>query len=100
MLDTCSQGTFTTINLMEQLNISGIQTSINMKTLIGHQKESSYIVEHSVLPPPLFLQGGLENFEAFFKSVGLVVFYFLGGGPEPEGGIVFSRGGGRLSIFN
>ena len=30
---------------MEQLNISGIQTSINSKTLIGHQKKSSCIVE-------------------------------------------------------
>ena len=45
MLDTCSQGTFTTTNLMEQLNISGIETSINVKTLIGHQKESSGMVE-------------------------------------------------------
>ena len=36
MLDTFSQDTFTTTNLMEQLNISGIQTSINIKTLIGH----------------------------------------------------------------
>ena len=44
MLDTCIQDTFTTTKLMEQLNISGIQTSINIKT-IGHQKESSYIVE-------------------------------------------------------
>ena len=45
MLDTCSQGTFITTSLMEQLNISGIQTFINIKTLIGHQKEFSYIVE-------------------------------------------------------
>ena len=45
MLDTFSQGTFTTTNLMEQLNISGIETSINVKTLIGHQKESSGMVE-------------------------------------------------------
>ena len=44
MLNTCSQGTFITTSLMEQLNISGIQTFINIKTLIGHQKES-YIVE-------------------------------------------------------
>ena len=40
MLNTCSQGTFITTSLMEQLNISGIQTFINIKTLIGHQKES------------------------------------------------------------
>ena len=41
MLDTCSQATVKTISLMEQLNISGIQTYINIKRLIGHQKESS-----------------------------------------------------------
>ena len=45
MLDTCSQDTFITTSLMEQLNISGIQTFINIKTLIGNQKESSYIVD-------------------------------------------------------
>ena len=45
MLDTCSQGTFITTSLMEQLNISGIQTFINIKTLIGNQKESLYIVD-------------------------------------------------------
>ena len=45
MLDTCSQGTFITTSLMKQLNISGIQTFINIKMLTGHQKESLYIVE-------------------------------------------------------
>ena len=45
MLGTCGQCTVMTASLMEQLNISGIQTFINIKTLIGHQKESSYIVE-------------------------------------------------------
>ena len=45
MLHTSSQSTFTTTNLMEQLNISGIQTSINIITLIGHQKESLYTSE-------------------------------------------------------
>ena len=45
MLDTCSQSTFITTSLMEQLNVSGIQTFINIKTIIGHQKESSYTVE-------------------------------------------------------
>ena len=45
MLDTCSQGTFITNSLMEQLNVPGIQTFINIKTITGHQKESSYIVE-------------------------------------------------------
>ena len=45
MLDTCSQGTFITTSLMEQLNIFGIQTFINIKILVVYQKESSYIVE-------------------------------------------------------
>ena len=43
MLDTCSQGTFIITSLMKQLNISGIQTFINIKTLTGHRKESSDI---------------------------------------------------------
>ena len=42
ILDTCSQDTFITISLMEQLNMSGVQTFINIKMLISHQKESLY----------------------------------------------------------
>ena len=45
MLDACSQGTFITQNLMEQLSIKGIPTSVKIKTLIGHQTESSEIVK-------------------------------------------------------
>ena len=45
LLDTCNEGTFINNSLMEQLNISGMRTFINIKTLIGHQKESSYIIE-------------------------------------------------------
>ena len=45
MLHTYSQGTFTGNNLMAQLNICGIQTPINIKILIGYQKESSFMVE-------------------------------------------------------
>ena len=45
MLDTCSQGTFATENLMIQLNINGIQTSIGIRTLIGHQKQSPYLLD-------------------------------------------------------
>ena len=44
-LDSCNQENFITSNLMKQLYISGIKTSINIKTLIGHQKQSSYLVE-------------------------------------------------------
>ena len=45
VLNTCSQGTFITTGWMGQLKTSGMQTFIDIKTLIGHQKESSYIVE-------------------------------------------------------
>ena len=45
MLDTCSQGTFATENLMNQLNINGIRTTIGIRTLIGHQKQSSYLLD-------------------------------------------------------
>ena len=45
MLDTCSQGTFLTQSLMEQLSIKGTPTSVKIKTLIGHQTESSEIVK-------------------------------------------------------
>ena len=48
---------------------------------------------YSVLSP--LSAGGPEDFEAFFKRVGLAPCYFLGGeggGAEPQGGMVFSRG--------
>ena len=45
ILDACSQGTFITQNLMEQLSIKGIPTSVKIKTLIGNQTESSEIVK-------------------------------------------------------
>ena len=41
MLDTCSQGTFVTQSLMEQLSIESIPRFVKIKTLIGHQTESS-----------------------------------------------------------
>ena len=34
-----------TENLMDQLNINGIQKSIDIRTLIGHQKQSSYLLD-------------------------------------------------------
>ena len=45
MLDTCSQGRFVTKSFMEQLSIKCIPTSVKIKTLIGHQTESSEIVK-------------------------------------------------------
>ena len=48
MLDTCSQRNFATENLISQSNINGIQTSIDIKTQIGHQ--SSYPIYWMVNP--------------------------------------------------
>ena len=45
MLDTCSQGTFATENLKNQLNIDDIQTSIGTRTPIRHQKQSSDLLD-------------------------------------------------------
>ena len=45
MLDTFSQGTFATENLMNRLDINGLRTSIGIRTLIGHQKQSSYLLD-------------------------------------------------------
>ena len=45
MLDNCSQGTFVTENLMNQLDINGIRTSTGIRTLIEHQKQASYLLD-------------------------------------------------------
>ena len=42
MLDTCSQGTFATENLMNQLDINDIQTSFGIGTLIGHKSSHPF----------------------------------------------------------
>ena len=34
-----------TENLMNQLNVNGIRTTIGIRTLIGHQKQSSYLLD-------------------------------------------------------
>ena len=41
LLNTCSQGTFVTEDLISKLAVSGVKTSINIKTLNGNQKQSS-----------------------------------------------------------
>ena len=43
LLDTCSQGTFVTEDLISKLGVSGVKTSINIKTLNGNQKQSSSV---------------------------------------------------------
>ena len=45
MLDNCSQGTFARENLLNQLDINGIRTSTGIRTLTGHQKQSSYLLD-------------------------------------------------------
>ena len=36
LLDTCSQGAFVTEDLISKLGVSGVKTSINIKTLNGN----------------------------------------------------------------
>ena len=45
MLDTCSQRTFATENLMNQLDINVTGTTIAIRSLIGYQKQSSYLLD-------------------------------------------------------
>ena len=45
MLDTCCQGTFATENLMNQLDMNSIRTSIGIRTLIGNREQSSYLLD-------------------------------------------------------
>ena len=42
---TCSQGTFAAVNLMNQIDINGIQTLIGIRTLIVYQKQLSYMLD-------------------------------------------------------
>lgn len=43
VLDTCSQGMFTTEDLIKKLNSLGTKTSINIKNLTRHERQSSHI---------------------------------------------------------
>ena len=45
LLDTCSQGTFVTDDLLKKLGLSGVRTSINIKTLNGDKKVKSSLIE-------------------------------------------------------
>ena len=45
MLDTCCQGTFATENLMNQLDMNSIRTSVGIRTLIGNREQSSYLLD-------------------------------------------------------
>ena len=45
LLDSCSQGTFVTERILKELDVTGVKTSINIKTLNGKQKVSSTLVD-------------------------------------------------------
>ena len=45
LLDSCSQGTFATDDLLQRLNISGVETSISIKTLNGNQNVKSQLTD-------------------------------------------------------
>ena len=45
LLDSCSQGTFVTEQILKELDVIGVKTSINIKTLNGNQKVSSTLVD-------------------------------------------------------
>ena len=45
LLDTCSQGTFVTDNLLKKLGLSGVRTPINIKTLNGNKKVTTSLIE-------------------------------------------------------
>ena len=45
MLDPCSQGTFSTNKLVNDLGIEGTRTSINIKTLNGQERQSTHILD-------------------------------------------------------
>ena len=44
-LDTCSQGTFVTDNLLKKLGLSGFRTSVNIKILNGNKKVTLSLIE-------------------------------------------------------
>ena len=45
LLDSCSQGTFVTEQILKELDVTGVKTLINIKTLNGNQKVSSILVD-------------------------------------------------------
>ena len=45
MLDNCSQGSFSHDNLVKELGVHGMKTTLNLKTLHGKKRESTMVVE-------------------------------------------------------
>ena len=55
LLDTCSQGTFVTEDLISKLGVPGVKISININTLNGNQKQSSLSVKELMVSTPITL---------------------------------------------
>jgi len=45
LLDNGSQGTFVRADVLNQLNVTGIKTSLSLKTIHGEQREDCFVVE-------------------------------------------------------
>ena len=68
LLDTCSQGTFVTEDLISKLGVSGVKTSINIKTLNGNQKQSSSLVQGLMVSAPITLSSNQIHWIKLPKS--------------------------------
>ena len=53
LLDSCSQSTFVTERILEELDVTGVKTSINIKTLNGKHKVSSTLVDEIMVKKQL-----------------------------------------------
>ena len=53
LLDTFSQETFVTEDPISKLGVSGVNTSIKIKTLNGNQKQSSSLVQGIMVSAPI-----------------------------------------------
>ena len=53
LLDTCSQGTFVTDNMLKKLGLSGARTSVNIKTLNGNKKVTLSLIEGLIVSKQL-----------------------------------------------
>ena len=53
LLDSCSQSTLVTQRILDELDVTGVKTSINIKTLNGNQKVSSTLVDEIMVPKQL-----------------------------------------------
>ena len=57
LLDNCSQGSFITEDIMKDLKLGGISTSVTIKTLNGEISEPSLIVNDLIVKPHFDIKG-------------------------------------------